>query len=68
MTITEISNMSVFGRIQIVEALWDSLNREPAGIKSPEWHEEILTARKEKITSGKADFMTLEELKSNYGK
>ena len=68
MTIAEISKMSVLERLQIMEALWDSLTREPNGIKSPKWHEEILFDRKEKIESGNANFISLEELKSKHGK
>ncbi len=68
MTITEISKMSVLERIQTMEALWDSLTREPTGIKSPKWHEEILSDRKDKIESGNANFISLEELKLKHGK
>ncbi len=68
MTIGEISKMSVLERLQMMEALWDSLTREPGGIKSPKWHEEVLSERKEKIESGNADFISLEELKSKHGK
>jgi len=68
MTITEISKMSVLERFQIMEALWESLTCEPAGIKSPKWHEDILSDRKEKIERGDAGFISLEELKSKHGK
>lgn len=68
MTIAEISKMSVPERLRAMEALWDSLTREPTGIKSPKWHEEILSERKEKIESGNADFISLDELKSKHGK
>jgi putative addiction module component (TIGR02574 family) len=68
MNIAEISKMSVLERLQTMEALWDSLTREPSGIKSPDWHEEILSDRKEKIENGNAIFISLEELKSKHGK
>ncbi len=68
MTIAEISKMSVLERLQTMEALWDSLTREPDGIRSPKWHEEILSERKEKIEDGNAEFISLEELKSKHGK
>jgi len=45
-----------------------SLTREPTGIKSPKLHEEILSDRKEKIESGNANFISLEELKSKHAK
>ena len=63
MTIAEISKMSVLERLQTMEALWDSLTHDPAEIKSPKWHEEILSDRKEKIKSGETNFISLEELK-----
>ncbi len=66
MTIAEISKMSVLERLQTMEALWDSLTREPTGIKSPKWHEDMLSNRKEKIESGHAKFISLEELKSKH--
>ena len=68
MTIAEISKMSVLERLQAMEALWDSLTREPTDVKSPNWHEDILSDRKEKIESGKANFISLEELKSKHEK
>jgi len=63
MTITEISKMSVIERLQTMEALWDSLTHEPTEIKSPEWHGDVLSERKENIKNGNASFISLEELK-----
>ncbi len=35
MTIAAISKMSVIEQLETMEALWDSLTREPAEVKSP---------------------------------
>lgn len=48
-----------------METLWDSLFYEETEIESPEWHRDILEERKQKIESGKAKFLSLEELKAN---
>ena len=64
MTTVEISKMSVLERLQTMEALWDSLTHEQVEITSPDWHGDILSARAKKIESGKAQFKSLEELKS----
>jgi len=68
MTIAEISKMSVQERLQIMEALWDSLTHESTEIKSPKWHEEILLERKEKIKNGTEKFISLDESKSKNKK
>ena len=64
MNITEISKMSKLERLQTMEALWDSLIRETPEIESPESHQDILGSRKRKIEEDKAEFISVEELRS----
>jgi Putative addiction module component. len=49
MTTADISKMTVIERLQTMEALWDSLTHESTEIKSPTWHSDVLSERKEKI-------------------
>ena len=65
MNIQEIKKMSRIERLQAMEALWDSLIDEESEIESPEWHQDILEERKRKIENGKAEFITLEELRAS---
>ena len=60
----DIKKMSTTERLQIMETLWDSLLYEETEIESPKWHRDILEERKRKIESGKAKFLSLEELKA----
>jgi len=43
--------------------LWASLCKEEQDIESPEWHGEVLAARKAKADAGEAQFLSVEELK-----
>ena len=61
----EIKKMSVIERLQAMEAIWDSLLYEESEIESPEWHKDILEERKKKIEDGKAEFISLKELKTS---
>jgi hypothetical protein len=63
MTAADISKMTVIERLQTMEALWDSLTHESTEIKSPAWHGDVLSERKEKIKNGSASFISLDELK-----
>ncbi len=65
MNILEIKKLSIFDRLQIMESLWDSLIEENLELDSPEWHKNILEARKEKIKNGNAEFISLDELKDS---
>lgn len=65
MNTQEIKKMSRIERLQAMEALWDSLIDEESEIESPEWHRDILEERKRKIETGKAEFISLEELRAS---
>ena len=64
MNTIEISGMSQTEKLQTMETLWDSLTHDTAGIESPAWHQEILSTRKLKIEKGKAEYLSIEELRS----
>lgn len=64
MNITNIKNMSTIERLQVMEEIWDSFIFEKSDIESPEWHKKILNERRVNIASGKAKFITLDELKN----
>jgi putative addiction module component (TIGR02574 family) len=59
----EVSRLSRAEQLQTMEWLWASLRKEEQDIESPEWHGEVLAARKAKVDSGKAQFLSVEQLK-----
>ena len=61
MNTLEIEKMSTIDR----EALWDSFMGEKSEIDSPEWRRDIIEERKRKIKNGKAEFISLEELRAS---
>jgi hypothetical protein len=65
MNILEIKKMSTIERLRAMEALWDSLIDEQSEIESPQWHREAPAERKRKIETGKAEFISLEELRAS---
>ena len=59
----EVSRLSKAERLQAMEWLWASLSKEQQEIESPEWHGEVLAARKAKVDSGEAQFLSIAQLK-----
>ena len=59
----EVLRLSKAERLQAMEWLWASLAKEQQDIESPEWHGEVLAARKAKVDSGAAKFLSVAELK-----
>ncbi|MHC4873162.1 MAG: addiction module protein [Planctomycetota bacterium] len=66
--ILPIDKMSTEDRIKAMEELWDALSHEEKELESPDWHKDILNARREKIESGSAKFITIEDLKKQFKK
>ncbi len=65
MNTMEIKKMNTMERLQAMEALWDALMYEESEIDSPKWHQNILLERKKMTENGKAEFISLEKLKSS---
>lgn len=55
--------MSTSERLRAMETLWDSLCHDSEELESPVWHGEILADRKQRIASGDASFLSIEEAK-----
>jgi len=66
MNTNDIKNMNLLDRLQTMEALWDSFLNEEADIDSPQWHQGILEERRRNIQNGKAEFVSLKDLKANH--
>ncbi len=65
MKTVEIKKMSRMERLQMMEALSESFLEDEQEIEAPEWHREVLERRVKKIKEGKANYITLKELKAN---
>jgi hypothetical protein len=63
LTQTAIEEMTIPERWEAMELIWKSIIESQADIPSPAWHEEILRERTKEIESGKAEWMTLDELR-----
>ena len=59
----EVSRLSKAEQLQAMEWLWASLSKKPEEVESPEWHGEVLAARKAKADSGEAQFLSVQQLK-----
>ena len=65
MSNNEISQMSVEERVALMEALWESFDRDNLDYPVPAWHEEILKQRAQKDDS---HFIPIEKVKEHLRK
>lgn len=48
-------------RVELMEALWKEMSRNPEEIESPDWHRQVLAEREERLKNGTDRFISLEE-------
>ena len=60
----QISRMSSSERVEAMELLWESFSKEGIDYPSPDWHGKILADRSEIIESGKATWLSVDELQA----
>jgi len=58
----QISLMSSTERMEAMELLWESFSTEGIDYPSPDWHGKVLAERSEIIDSGKATWLSVDEL------
>jgi Putative addiction module component len=58
-----LDQMSVEEKLQVMEAIWTDLSRDPHGLESPGWHKEALEETQKRIESGEGVFSDWEKAK-----
>ena len=69
MSVTEIkeqlSRLTNAERIELLNAVWESIENKDEELESPAWHAEVLAEREAEIQSGEAKFIPWEEAKAD---
>jgi len=60
----QISQMSSSERVETMERLWESFSQEGIDNPSPDWHGTVLDRWTEIIDSGKATWLSVDELQA----
>ena len=63
----ELSRLTKAERIELMNAIWASLDNKDEEVESPAWHREVLAEREARIQSGEAQFLSLDEVKKRFG-
>ena len=64
LAVEQISRMSSTERVEAMELLWESFTKEGIDYPSPDWHSKVLADRSEIIESGKATWLSVDDLQA----
>lgn len=63
--------MSIAEKLQAIETIWESIRQSKESIPVPQWHQEVLQQRMERLESGQTQLLDWENVKTrlnNLGK
>jgi hypothetical protein len=58
-----LGEMSVEEKLELMEAIWTDLSRDPDRLESPTWHKDVLEETEKRVESGEAVFSDWEKAK-----
>jgi hypothetical protein len=62
----DAANLTFSEKLKLMEETWESLRQIESSLPSPEWHREVLTARKASIADGTAGFTDGNQAKEEF--
>jgi putative addiction module component (TIGR02574 family) len=63
MSITEIHQLPLSEKLQIMEAIWEDLRAQAKDVPVPHWHEELLDARRDAVAQGHEEVLDWDDAK-----
>lgn len=68
MSITEIKQLPLNEKLQIMEALWEDLRASPDGVPVPDWHKQVLDQRRKALQEGREEVLEWDDVKDSLGR
>lgn len=64
MSISEIRQLPLNEKLQLMEALWDDLRRNADSVLIPDWHKNLLDARRLAVEEGREQILDWDSIKN----
>jgi len=68
MSITEITDLPLREKFQIMELLWDDMRSSLESAGTPEEHKELLDSRRRRVADGEVSLMDWDRVKNTVGR
>lgn len=63
-----LNKMTIVEKLRAIEEIWENLLRDSENIPSPAWHDDVLSAREQRIRDGQSRFSDWNEAKARIRK
>ena len=67
MSIGEIQQLPLSEKLQIMEAIWEDLRLHADQVAIPQWHKDLLDARRKAVDENREEILEWDEVKHSLG-
>lgn len=67
MSITEVRQLPLAEKLQIMEAIWEDLRARVEQVPVPAWHQELLDERRKAVAEGREEVLDWDSIKDSLG-
>ena len=67
MSISEIKQLPLHEKLQIMEAIWEDLRTNADAVLMPNWQKQLLDARRKAVAEGRERVLDWDEVKDSLG-
>lgn len=67
MSITEIQQLPLGEKLQIMEAIWEDLRLNAEQVAVPQWHKDLLDARRKAVNENREEILDWDAVKNSLG-
>jgi len=67
MSITEVRQLPLAEKLQIMEAIWEDLRAQAEEVPVPAWHKELLDERRKAVEEGREEVLDWDSVKDALG-
>jgi len=66
-SIAEIQQLPLTEKLQIMEAIWEDLRLQADQVPVPQWHKDLLDARRKAVDENREEILEWDEIKHSLG-
>ena len=67
MSIGEIQQLPLSEKLRIMEAIWEELRNHADEVAVPEWHKDLLDARRKAVDESREEILEWDDVKHSLG-
>ncbi len=68
MSVADIQRLPIAEKLRIMEAIWEDLRHNADQVSVPQWHRDLLDARRKSVEENREEILDWDQVKDSIGR